>query len=230
MIAEQFKALMRLILRKQFRLVILLISMAMCCAASAQQESNLKPGDINLEFSKVFIFVDKSTALGHQHAVAGKLKSGHLFASDPKASSFVFDMQSFDADTSIARKYFGLEGETDESTQKKVNENMRGEDVLDVEHYPEARLDNITLKKTEKLNDKNEPEYLMEGDFTLHDVKKHITAKCHVEAANGWQHVRGAFKILQSDYGIRPFSKMLGAIGVKDELKIVGEIWVVPSP
>lgn len=39
-------------------------------------------------------------------------------------------------------------------------------------------------------------------------------------------HVRGRFAVLQTQYGIKPFSKGLGAIGVADELQIWGDLWV----
>jgi len=37
------------------------------------------------------------------------------------------------------------------------------------------------------------------------------------------------FKIRQTDYGIKPFSRVLGAVGVKDELLISGDLWIMPA-
>jgi len=197
----------------------------------ASQSPNVaaKPGEVNTQFSRVFIFVDKSGLAGHQHAVEGKLKSGQLFATNGQKSSLVFDMKSFDADTLTARKYLGLSGETDEATRKKVNDNMLGKEILSVNRFPEARLENATLVSSDKKSKRDLPEYVIEGDFVLHETKKHIQIRCDLEEKDGWHHIRGAFKILQSDYGIKPFSKMMGAVGVKDELVILGDLWVVPS-
>jgi hypothetical protein len=36
--------------------------------------------------------------------------------------------------------------------------------------------------------------------------------------------VRGNFSILQTQYGIRPYSKAFGAVGVADRLTIYGDI------
>ena len=188
-----------------------------------------QPGEVNLQASRVFIFVDKSGLAGHQHAVEGQLKSGQLLSTGGQKSSLVFDMTSFDADTATARKYLGLPGETDEATRKKVNENMLGKEILSVSRYPEARLENALLISSDKKSKRDLPEYVLEGDFVLHETKKHIQIRCDLEEKDGWHHVRGAFKILQSDYGIKPFSKMMGAVGVKDELIILGDLWVVPS-
>jgi hypothetical protein len=189
----------------------------------------VNPGDIDLAQSRVFIFVDKSGLAGHQHAIEGKLKSGQLLSRSGQTSSLVFDMQSFDADTPMARNYLGLAGETDEDTRTKVNENMLGGEILDVNRFPEARLDNATLVASDKTSKRNLPEYVLEGDFVLHETKRHVRIRCDLEEKDGMHHIRGAFKILQTDYGIKPFSKMMGVVGVKDELIILGDLWVIPS-
>jgi len=201
----------------------------LCAQSAGNATVATKPGDVNLEFSRVFIFVDKSGVVGHEHAIEGKLKSGEIITQQGQPGKVVFDMRSFDADTLVARKYLGLEGETDAATRKKVNESMLGHEILDVAKYPEARLENISLKSTGKKTKRDLPEYILEGDFVLHETKRHIEVRCDVEHKDGWNHVRGGFKILQSDYGIKPFSKMLGAVGVKDQLVIMGDLWVVPT-
>jgi polyisoprenoid-binding protein YceI len=210
------------------------LMVALMHLASAGQDPkstpSFQPGDVNLDFSRIYVLVEKSGVIGHTHAVEGKLKSGQLFGRTSQPGMLVFDMKSFDADGPEARKVLGLEGTTDDGTRKKVNENMRGNEILAVEKYPEATLENAVLTPTGKTTKRNLPEYLLTGEFTLHRTKQHVEIRCDVEEKDGWHHVRGAFKILQSDYGIKPFSKMMGTVGVKDELLIVGDLWVVPSP
>ena len=195
-----------------------------------QQQSSLQPGDINTEFSRVYIFVDRTTALGHSHGVEGHLMSGNLPLHGSQPGALVIDMKSFDADTSMGRKVFGLADDIDQGTRKKVNENMLGPEVLHVSKYPEARLENIKLISTGKTSDRKLPEVVMEGDFTLHNTTRRISATCDLEEKNGWNHLRGKFRIRQTDYGITPYTRVLGAVGVKDELLIMGDLWIVPSP
>lgn len=195
-----------------------------------QQQSSLQPGDINTEFSRVYIFVDRTTALGHAHGVEGHLMSGNLPLHGSHPGALVIDMKSFDADTSMGRKVFGLADDIDQGTRKKVNENMLGPEVLHVSKYPEARLENIKLISTGKTSDRKLPEVVMEGDFTLHNTTRRISATCDLEEKNGWNHLRGKFRIRQTDYGITPYTRVLGAVGVKDELLIMGDLWIVPSP
>jgi hypothetical protein len=203
----------------------------LCFSADAVTENTqrLETGDVDLTLSRVFIFVDKSGLAGHQHAIEGKLKSGQILSGSGQISSLVFDMQSFDADTITARKYLGLSGETDEDTRSKVNQNMLGDEILNVNRFPEARLDNATLVASNTMSKRNLPQYVLEGDFVLHETKRHVRIRCDLEEKNEMHHIRGAFRILQSDYGIKPFSKMMGVVGVKDELIILGDLWVVPS-
>jgi hypothetical protein len=42
-------------------------------------------------------------------------------------------------------------------------------------------------------------------------------------------NVRGNFTIKQTSFGITPYSKAFGAIGVADELKIYGDLFVAPT-
>jgi hypothetical protein len=48
-------------------------------------------------------------------------------------------------------------------------------------------------------------------------------------AESGGIRLRGAFALLQTDYGIKPFSKALVAVGVTDKLKIYGDILIVAA-
>lgn len=199
-------------------------------SASQQTPAATKPGDVNLEYSRVFIFVDRTTSLGHTHGVEGKLKSGRLSINAKEPGSLVFDMKSFIADTETARKVLNVESTIDEATRRKVNENMLGPEILNVNRYPEAKFENIRVTATGKTSNRKLPEYILEGDFTLHKTTRHLQIRCDLEEKDGWHHVRGSFKILQTDYGIKPYTKMLGAVGIKDELMILGDIWLVPAP
>ncbi len=195
----------------------------------SEKAVDYQPGDLNLEFSRVYIFVDKTNNLGHSHGVEGKLKSGRVLADAQEPSSLVFDMRSFVADTETARKVFGIEAEIDAATVKKVNQNMLGKEILDVQGYPEASLGKATLKKTGKQSARGLPEYQFEGDFTLHGVSRRVVIPCDLEVKDGWHHLRGKFAIRQTDFGIKPYTKAFGAVGIKDELVIQGDLWVVPT-
>ncbi len=186
-------------------------------------------GMVNVEYSRVYVFVDKIGVVGHQHAIEGKILTGSLFLSGATTGALTFDMKSFEADTSRARSFLGLAGVTDEATCKKVNENMRGAEILNVEKFSTAKFENVSIQARQTRSKRQLPEYLLTGNFSLHEKVRPIEVVCDLEVKDGWNHLRGGFKILQSDYGIKPFSKMLGTIGVTDELTIYGDLWIVPE-
>ena len=194
-------------------------------AAKAQRD--LTAGDLYLDGSRVYIHVGK-VGLGHEHAVSGQLLSGaiHLDATE-NAGELVFDMRSFVADTADARRYIGLEGETDESTQKQVNANMLGSAVLDVQRFPQARFE---IKKIAplKADASGAARYELSGNFTLHGTTRPLrfVAVADTKARAGWTRLKGNFAILQTDYGIKPYTKAFGAVGVTDELRIHGDLWI----
>jgi YceI-like domain len=202
-----------------------------CGFASADQTGSTgrqtyEPGEIHLENSRVYIHVDK-TGLGHEHAVEGKLASGalKLDGSSPPGE-LVFDMASFTADTDTARRYIGLEGSTDAATRDKVTSNMRGADVLNVQQYPTARFEVTSVSQLQERSRRDLPQYQIEGRFTLCGTTRPIRITADAESRDGWTHLRGGFSILQSAYGMTPFSTAFGTIGVADRLAIWGDFWI----
>jgi hypothetical protein len=195
----------------------------------ATQQRKPRVGDVDLSKSRVFTFVG-ATGFGHEHAVEGRLVSGFVnLGATQDAGELVFDMRSFDADTPAARKYIGLKGETDDSTREQVNENMLGADVLDVADYPTAKFEIQSATRHEGTKAGSRPQFLLDGKFTLHGVTKHLRILAETEESRGMIHLRSRFSVLQSQFGITPFTKLLGAIGVADKLTIYGDAWIYGS-
>ena len=221
-----------------FRTVVsfFLLAIPFARAVDAQDSGKSSPdnrprsGKVELEHSRVYALVGK-VGLGHEHGVVGKLKSDNIAWTSKSQKgdlgSLVFDMTSFDADTPEARRYVGLEGTTDESTEAQVNANMRGSKVLDVQRHPEATFQ---LKEIDLTDSDSEGKVkgILRGDFTLHGVTRSVEVQTLVEQVNGWWHLRGAFRIRQTDFGIQPYTKLLGAIGVADALTIYGDLYIAP--
>lgn len=190
----------------------------------AAEGKNGSEKEVNVEASRVYIYVGK-VGLGHEHGVVGRVKSGViLLGASSQAGEIVFDMPSFIADTAEARKYLGLEGETPASRQKEVTANMVGADVLDVRKHPTATFKIASAMPLKKQSDAGHPLYRLAGEFSLHGVKRPLKLDVEVIEQTGGVRVRGSFEIRQTDYGIEPYSKAFGAVGVTDELTIYGEI------
>lgn len=194
----------------------------------AQQTTPPKELKVDLKTSRVYILVDK-VRLGHAHGVEGNLKNGKLkLDAKSDAGQIVFDMATFAADTDKARKHVGLEGETDSETQEKVNENLRGPKVLDVKEFPTATFDIESSLATGKQSADKHPLYELKGRFTLHGTTLPLTVVAEARPAEKSTRLSGKFKVLQTDYGIKPYSAVLGAVAVADQLTIWGEIDLKP--
>ncbi len=222
-------------IRNGFRPVLLLAGAAFASfigatsftlAQTPADKAAPRPGDVDVANSRVFIFVG-ATGFGHEHGIEGRLVSGNVqLGANQSAGELVFDMKSFDADSPAARKYVGLQGESDDSTRKQVNDNMLGADVLDIAKFPTAKFEIQSALPNKSANPDTSPQYLLDGQFTLHGVTKHLRILAETEESNGMVHVRTRFAVLQSQFGITPFSKLLGTIGVADKLTIYGDAWI----
>lgn len=192
-----------------------------------QKPAPLKPGDVDVKRSRVYVKVDK-TGLGHTHGVEGQFKSGHVElgqdGATQKAGAMVFDMTTFVADTAEARRYVGLSGTTDASTARQVTANMTGADVLDVRRFPTAAFEIASIAKA-KQQPKEGTQYVLDGKFTLHGVTHpmQILATATAEK-DGSTRLRGGFYVNQTSFGITPYSKAFGAVGVADRLTIYGDL------
>ncbi|MCA9016260.1 MAG: YceI family protein [Planctomycetaceae bacterium] len=181
-------------------------------------------GEINTRTSRVYTFVGK-TGLGHEHAVIGEIKAGTLnLGATSNAGKIVFDMTTWKADTPEARKYIGLKGTTSASTQKDVNANMLGSSVLNVRQYPTATFEITSAVPVKQNAPTGKAFYQLDGKFTLHGVTRNLRLMAEVTEKDQQNHVRTSFAIKQTHYGITPYSKAFGAVGVTDELKIYGEL------
>lgn len=187
-------------------------------------KSVAEPGQIDVQRSRIYVYVDK-TGLGHEHGIEGQVKSGGIqLGARADAGTIEFDMTSFMADTDRARKYVGLEGSSSESTRQHVNKNMLGKDVLNVAKYPSATF--VVESALHKKTKQGKPVVELKGEFTLRGKTRPLTVYAQSSQQDGQWNVRGDFAIRQTEFGITPYSAALGAVGVADQLKIFGDLWI----
>ena len=199
-------------------------------AAPAAQAPLPTPGEVDTDGSRIYVFVGK-TGLGHDHGIVGRLVSGRVILDAPQnAGQLVFDMQSFLADTPEARKALGLAGETDASTRKQTTANMLGPDVLDVARHPTATFDIESALRPQRPVKGAKPTVDLVGTFTLHGVARKVVIPAEVGAAGRVLRLIGSFRIKQTDFGIKPYKKLGGVVGVTDELVIHGDIRIAATP
>jgi len=196
----------------------------------AAQPPQVAPRAVDLAASRVYVLVGKSGLVGHVHAVEGRLAAGQVtLGVREQAGVLVFDMRSFLADTPAARRMLGVQGDVDASTQEQTNANMLGPEVLDVTRHPTARFDIRSSLPAARQQPGKPPAYDLVGTFTLHGATRPLTLVAEAEEGGAAVRLRGGFTIRQTDFGMKPYAKFGGMVGVADELKIWGDILTVAA-
>jgi polyisoprenoid-binding protein YceI len=206
------------------RFTIYLTVLATGVFAAVAPAQNAPTYEVDKNASRVYIRVDRTNRLGHNHGVEGMLTSGSV---TPGATGKLeFDMTTFVADTAQARKYVGVDGTVPAADARKVNDNMRGTEVLDVARFPAATLTIASFNPADRQPIGNAGRYLIDGQFTLHGVTRQIQILTELAGTNtpGVVSLKGWFKIKQTDFGMKPFAAVGGAVGVEDTLTIYGDL------
>lgn len=102
------------------------------------------------------------------------------------------------------------------SDKRKIKKSMDSEEVLNVKKYPK-----ITFKST-KVEVKSASQNLLKvtGKMSLFGRTRTISFPVTVRKKGGKLTATGAFKLRQTDYGMKPYSALLGAIKVKDVVDV----------
>lgn len=179
---------------------------------------------VDLETSRIYVRVAKSTRLGHSHAVTGRILSGEISLDGPApGGEFEFDVTSFRADESKARQFVRLGGTVSESDRRKVTETMLGPKVLDVARFPTAKF---TIKEI-VASETDVGQYKISGEFLLHGVSRNLEVTAKAEPNENQLHLQGYFKIKQTDFGIQPYQVAAGLIAISDTLKVWADLRLV---
>jgi len=65
------------------------------------------------------------------------------------------------------------------------------------------------------------PDLELDTDIAIRGQTRRLRLPVHLESAPDRVLASGEFRLRQSDFGITPFSVMMGALAVQDELRVV---------
>jgi polyisoprenoid-binding protein YceI len=206
-------------------LAALLVASAVGLGGTAQAQTyNVETGN-----SRVYAKVDSATRFGHVHGVEGRLAACKLTLGG--TGELIFDMTTFTADTAQARQYVGLDAKFSSSDAAKVTANMRGSAVLDVAQFPQAVFKVTVSRPLDGQAAGDAGRYQFDGQFTLHGTAKEMgfIGKVDKTDQEGVLRLTGSFTVLQTEYGIQPFSALGGLARVADQLGIWGDLVLTPA-
>ena len=196
------------------------------------------PYDIVPDASLVLILVYRGGALasaGHNHVIASHDTSGTLYVpADRGLASFELHVPvaTLTVDEAALRSQqpgSDFPPDVSEGAKEGTRRNMLGPALLDAAHYPEIVLRAVRLEATAAGAGHaaatgsaagNAGSVVAQVQSTVRDAVRTFAVPVHYSLGGGMLVACGEFALRQSELGLTPFSALLGALQVQDEMRI----------
>lgn len=155
--------------------------------------------------------------VGHNHVMVGRVQ-GELRVSDTAAASgfsIEIPVESLQADSPASRAEEGEEfaAAVSDQARKDTRDNMLGADVLDAVQYPLILIASDAL-----LGPRWNPD--VSARITVRGKTSTLKFPTAVFEQPGSLTVIAAFRVLQSELGMKPYSILGGAVTVRDAIDV----------
>jgi polyisoprenoid-binding protein YceI len=156
--------------------------------------------------------------MGHEHHIEAPLAEGHVevVEDDPARSSVRLRFE--------AARLFVIPGSEPADDIPKVEERMRGPEVLEVAKYPEIVFESASVKSTPQASGFK---LVVTGSLTLKGRSVPVEIPLDVRRAEGSIEAKGEVSLNLRDIGIEPPS-VAGVVKVKDRFRLEFEIHAAP--
>ena len=160
---------------------------------------------------------------GHNHVIASHSLTGTFYVpADLTRSTFEVHMPvaELTVDEAVLRAKENSEEfppDIPDSAKEGTRRNMLGSALLDGEHYPDIVL------RSERLDpapDGVGSKWIAHVEVTVRDRTSSVVVPVHYERNTDEIVLSGEFPLKQTDLGLTPFSALLGALQVVDEMKV----------
>lgn len=157
--------------------------------------------------------------LGHNHVMTSKHLTGRVWSHptfERSGFELEFPVAQLVVDDSKARAAAGSEfpGEVPADDREGTRNNMLRAEVLDAEHHPTIKLQSVRVAGFAQAAQ-------ITTRITIKEVARDVTVPAVVKIEGSSLTASGEFDILQSDFGMKPFTIGMGALSVQDKLHIV---------
>ena len=170
--------------------------------------------------SRIQVLVNREglfALLAHDHVLVADQISGRIILDQAKISASEFNLRipvnSIRVDPPKARKELDLAGELGEEDRKEIRGNMLADDQLSAGTYSEIKA------KLARING-SWPNPTLGVAITIKDATRVINIPVKLELRGDVLETSGEFPLLQRDFGIEPYSALLGSIAVEDQVRI----------
>jgi polyisoprenoid-binding protein YceI len=215
-------------------------------AVAARAETPLPhlgtPYDVAPAESLLTILVFRAGALervGHNHVIASHTLNGTLYLTpDPAGVSFEIHLpvDGLTVDEAALRAQQGsadFPPDVTESMKEGTRHNMLGSALLDVAAYPEIVLRALPASAASTGGSGPLPQTGVLQARVQAEVRGQphtLTVPVRYERSGGTVTASGDFALRQSELGLTPFSALLGALQVQDEMRVRFQIVAHAAP
>lgn len=165
--------------------------------------------------------------LAHDHAIDAREVSGRIEydPAAPEATTITVTAKtaSLRADEPSIREALGLAGDPSAKDRAAIQEAMRSPGQLDSGGFPEIRFVSSRVAR------QPDGRLLVTGVLTLRGVSREVAIPVEVQEQGHGFRGRGRMTLRPSQFGIPPYSALLGAIRNKDEVTLHVDLWVEPG-
>jgi hypothetical protein len=187
------------------------------------------PFEIQPQSSLLTILVYRAGALasaGHNHVIASHDLSGAIFIpSEVLHSSFevhvpVVTLTVDEAALRAQQSAADFPPDVSEGAKEGTRRNMLGAALLDAEHSPEIVLRSLQLEPAGSAGAESGTVQAQVQSSVRGQLRTFAVPVRYRRGGDGTLEVSGEFPLRQSELGLTPFSAMLGALQVQDEMRV----------
>jgi hypothetical protein len=155
---------------------------------------------------------------GHNHLIVSRELGGTVYVHQQVPRSgfeLVMPLASLEIDPPDLRREEGAEfaSEVSDSARQGTRKNMLGAALLDAEHFPDIRLSAVAAEGVREAP-------LVTMRIAVKDRQHELKVPVAVRYENARLVATGEFKVKQTDLGLTPFTALMGALQVQDEIGI----------
>jgi len=158
-----------------------------------------------------------ASRFAHEHVIVARAVAGRI-SLDPErpgttSVSLTLFVDGLDADPPEVRAAYGLPpiGEKD---RRKIAETMRSGDQLDLAHHRVIRF------RSTRVTQVAGGRFRVDGELTLRGVTRPLALVVDARLEGRRLRATAHTALRQSDFGLRPYSALLGAVRVRDEVEL----------
>lgn len=189
--------------------------MLICSLALAPQARSYRIVDAESRFT---VFAGKAgflSGLAHDHTVAVRAFSGSIKVPAGGLSGASLELEI------DARSLEVIDEGVSDKDRAEIQSEMESK-VLETARFPKIAFKSVSISDLKAEGERSR--FLLHGDLTLKGATRRIAIPVAASIDASGVRATGEVVIKQTDFGIKPYSKGLGAVRVKDELKLSFDI------